>query len=47
LPYSYEQNRDAKLTNASANKALLKNVDLLSTPIKGPIDNVLVKAVKV
>jgi hypothetical protein len=44
LPESAEQKKDAKSTNVSANKALLKNVDLLSTPIQGPIDNVHVKA---
>jgi hypothetical protein len=42
-PECIDENKDAKQTTKSANKALSKNVDLLTTNIKGPIDNVVVQ----
>lgn len=42
-PECKEQNRESKEHEKSSNKALSKNVDLLTTQIKGPIDNVVVK----
>lgn len=43
-PECKEENHEARETVKSANKALSKDVDKLSTTIKGPIDNVVVKA---